>query len=188
MTPDTPPSQALIDNFVAAAHGDLARVTELLAQHPGLLNATASWGETAIEAAAQTAQTTIAEHLLAAGAPLGICTAAVLGRRETVERLLPEAPGGANATGAHGLSLLYHAVASGQREIAELLLAHGADVNAGAGRFTALHGAVLFNQPALAQRLLAHGADPRAKNRDGKTPRDLAAALQRDALLAVLSE
>ena len=123
------PTQDLIDAYVGAAHGDFATVQQLLAAHPALLNRPASWGELALGAAAQTGQVAIAEHLLALGAPLDICTAAMLGRAADVAALLPREPLGANATGAHGIPLLYHAVITGHQDLAEMLLAHGADLS-----------------------------------------------------------
>jgi hypothetical protein len=50
------PSQELIDQFVGNAHGNFQVVKELLENNPSLVNASASWTETAIEAAAQTGQ------------------------------------------------------------------------------------------------------------------------------------
>lgn len=174
------PTQDTINAFVGAAHGDLTTVQSLLARHPGLLLARASWGEQALGAAAQTGSVAIAEHLLAAGAPLDLCTAAMLGRADEVARLLPVTPGGANATGAHGLSALYHAVVRGQLPIAEQLLAAGADVNGGATPAvpgtTPLHAAALFNQPKPARWLLANGADPHLRDPEGHTPLEVAEA------------
>lgn len=162
--------QEMIDEFVGNAHGNFAKVKELLEQYPAIVNANASWNETAIAAAAQTGQVEIANLLLAHGAPLDTCTAAMLGQTERVADFIRRDPAQANATGAHGIPALYHAVIRANREIAELLLAHGADVNADAGGNPAIHGAVLFGQTAMVEWLLAHGADANALNYEQKTP------------------
>lgn len=166
--PDLP--QSIIDDFVGNAHGNFARVKELLEQYPQLLNANASWNEHAIEAASQVGSVEIANYLLAAGAPTGICTEAMLGHLDNVKAYLDSDPAQANAKGAHGISVLYHAVIRANKEIVELLLARGADVNAGAGGSPPVHGAVMFNQPGMVEWLLARGADVNIKNYEGKTP------------------
>src|SRR5260221_8974897 len=97
------PTQDIIDAYVGSAHGDFATVKQLLAEHPAILNQPATWGELALGAAAQTGQAEIAEHLLALGAPMDICTAAMLGRAAEVAAMLPREPLGANATGAHSI-------------------------------------------------------------------------------------
>ncbi len=74
------PSQELINELVGNAHGNLARVQEILADHPELVNASSQWGETPIQAAAQMGDKAMAGYLLDLGAPLDICTAAMLGR------------------------------------------------------------------------------------------------------------
>jgi ankyrin repeat protein len=170
--PDLP--QSIIDDFVGNAHGNFARVKELLEQYPQLLNANASWNEHAIEAASQVGSVEIANYLLAAGAPTGICTEAMLSHLDNVKAYLDSDPAQANAKGAHGISVLYHAVIRASKEIAELLLARGADVNAGAGGSPPVHGAVMFNQPEMVEWLLARGADVNIQNYEGLTP--LAAA------------
>jgi ankyrin repeat protein len=60
----------------------------------------------------------------------------------------------------------------GQKEIAELLIAEGADVNAKAGGafITPLHEAALGGHKGIAELLIAKGADVNAKNNDGVTP------------------
>jgi ankyrin repeat protein len=180
------PAQDLIDAFVGAAHGDFAQVKELLAQHPGLINRSASWVETAIEAAAQTGQVEIAEFLLEHGAPKGICTAAMLGHIEDVARALHQDPNQASAKGAHGISVLYHAVIRGQAGIAQMLLDYGADVNGGGGGSPAIHGAVMFDQPGMAEWLLARGADVNLLNYEKKTPLKAALDMKRNAVAEVL--
>jgi ankyrin repeat protein len=66
----------------------------------------------------------------------------------------------------------------GNKDLAEMLLAHGAIVNA-RDKFdlTPLHWATLRNNKDIAKLLLDHGADVNAKdNTDGDTPLILAAA------------
>lgn len=150
------------------------------------MNANASWNETAIQAAAQTGQVEIAEFLLAAGAPLDICTAAMLNRPDEVESMLQGLPELINARGAHGIPLLYFPLIRGHSYLADYLLMHGADVNANSpGGITPLHGAVMFNQTAMATWLLEHGAAPNPRY-DGKTPLAMALANGKKELAEVL--
>ena len=74
-----------------------------------------------------------------------------------------------------GKTVLHWAVESGKKEMTELLLAHGALVNAqdDAGR-TALHLAVSAGSSPMAELLLAHGADVNLKDNQGNAPLDLA--------------
>ena len=162
--------QAIVDEFVGNAHGNFARVKELLEQYPALVNAKAAWGETAIEAAAQTGSRPIMELLLAAGAPMDICTAAVMGLKDEVAEMLTADPAQAQATGAHGIPVLHFPCIGGHRDIAELLLAHGAEVNAGEGSNTPLHGTAMFGQLEMTRWLLDHGANVNAPDYEGKTP------------------
>ena len=181
------PDQDLVNEFVGAAHGDFARVQELLTAHPGLLHGNAVWTETAIEAAAQMGRRDIAEYLLAAGAPLALCTAAVLGRAGTVAAMLAADPGQAQATGAHGIPALYFPAIAGRPDIAAQLHAAGAAVNAGAGGTTPLHGAALFGQTEMAAWLLDHGAAADAVNYEGQTPREVALAQGHAAVADLLA-
>jgi ankyrin repeat protein len=161
------PTPELIETFVLAAHGNLARVQELLPQHPALLNAVwARTDEDALAAAAHTGQRAIAEYLLSAGAPLTICAAAMLGVIEQVAAFVRDDPSLASARGAHGIPLLAHAAMSGRTDIADLLVAHGG----GEGVDSALHGAVAFGHTAMTEWLLARGADVDVRNYEGKTP------------------
>lgn len=174
MTGNLPPNQETINEFVIAAHHDLPKVKELLASDPLLLNQKAQWQETPLQAAAHVGNQAIAEYLLAAGAPLDICTATMLGRREEIATMLHEDPSLIHTRGAHNLPLLYYATIYDRIAIAELLLQASTDVNAGAGSNTALHGAATFGQANIARWLIEHGADIAAKDFNGKTPREVA--------------
>ena len=66
---------------------------------------------------------------------------------------------------------LFMAPGKGHKEIAELLLANGAEVNAkGDGGVTPLHIAPLGSHKEVAELLIAKGADVNAKKDDGETP------------------
>jgi ankyrin repeat protein len=127
---DRTPSLETIREFVIAGHFDLPKVQQLLLEQPELLNVSYEWGpgdhETALQAAAHIGSSAIAEYLLAQGAPLDICTAAMLGRVKDVERYLRDDPDSNRATGAHGIPLLAHAALSGSVELLQILLQNGA--------------------------------------------------------------
>src|SRR5205807_7685204 len=106
-TTNTALSTNLVREFVIASHGNLKKVRKMLAEKPDLLNASYAWTETdhetAIQAAAQVGSVPVATYLLERGAPLEICTAVMLGRREEVEKRIREDHKNINSTGAHGI-------------------------------------------------------------------------------------
>jgi uncharacterized protein len=159
-----------IREFVLAGHGNLARVQELLAATPALLNAAYEWRdddrETALQGAAHVGNRPIAEYLLAQGAPLDICAAAMLGRQAAVERFIADDPAQIDAAGAHGIPLLAHAALSGAVDLVQWLVARGART----GMSAALHNAASRGHTELVDWLLRHGdADLGWKNYEGKT-------------------
>ena len=108
----------LVQEFVGNAHGDLNRVKELLAQEPGLINATWDWGggdfETALGAAAHMGRRDIAEFLLEHGARLDLFAAAMLGKLDVVKAELAAFPAAVKTPGPHGIPLIAHAQAGGK--------------------------------------------------------------------------
>ena len=62
-----------------------------------------------------------------------------------------------------GSSALAVAALSGHRDVAALLLEHGADPNAAAGGYAPLHAAILHRDVRLVEALLSAGADPDAR-------------------------
>src|SRR5438132_2781646 len=107
----------LVQEFVGKAHGDFARVQELLQQEPNLLNAAWDWGggdwETGLGAAAHMGRKDIARHLLAHGARMDLFAAAMLEHLEIVTAILTVDPAARNHPGAHGIPLMAHAKAGG---------------------------------------------------------------------------
>ena len=189
LTSPRPPSPEQIREFVIAGHGDLEKVKQLLAECPELLNAAHQWNEkdreTAIQAAAQVGNAPIAEYLLERGAPLDICTAAMLGRRDNVERFLAEDPNSIHATGAHGISLLTHVSLSGNIELVQFLFHRGART----GVSSALHNAVSRGYDEIVRWLLENGKpDLGWKNFQGKTALAVAIELKHESIVQLLRE
>jgi uncharacterized protein len=186
-TQQQPPSTEQIREFVIAGHGNIEKVRQMLAENPKLLNASYRWNEndteTAIQAAAQVGNVNIAEFLLKQGAPLEICTAAMLGMRDYVERRLNVDPLDANATGAHGIPLLPHAVWSDNLPLVQWVFERGAR----SGATLALHNAVSKGNYEIVEWLIGNaGPDIRAKNFQGKTMVTVATERKYDRIVALL--
>jgi uncharacterized protein len=189
MPDETTFSPDQIRDFVIAAHGNLPRVREMLVRHPGLLNVRHYWSnddsESAIQAAAQVGSAPVAEYLLDKGAPLEICTAAMLGRKEIVERMLDEDPSLIEARGAHGIPLMPHAAMSGDVELARMLFERGAT----AGMSHALGNAVMHGDAAMARWILETGlADPHWKDYEGKSLMAIARGIGNGEMIQLLGE
>jgi len=77
-----------------------------------------------------------------------------------------------NAMNKYGWTPLHEAVTGGHKDIADLLIAEGADVNAkeAKNRITPLHWAAWRGRKEIAELLIAKGADLNTKNKDGGTP------------------
>jgi ankyrin repeat protein len=169
MTQRERPFQEIVDEFVRRAHGDLDGVREMLRENPELLNARSRLDESPLGAAAHVGNKEIAEYLLSQGALLEICAAAMLGMVEVVQEALETDPTVANARGAHGIPILFHAAIGGNYELAHLLVKRGAEVTpAGAG--AALHAAIRVGHAEMARWLIDLGADVSAPDFQGKTP------------------
>jgi ankyrin repeat protein len=141
-----------LDIFEASALGVRERVAELASADPQLVNSFSTDGYMPLGLAAYFGHADVVEFLLAAGADPNEHT-----RNETL------------ATPLHS------AVARGDMKSVQLLLEHGADVNATQQNgFTPLHSAALNGDREIINLLLARGADQSAKSEDGKAAKDMA--------------
>lgn len=109
----------LVREMVGVAHGNVARVRELVGRHATLAKAAWDWGfgdwETALGAASHVGNLEIAEFLLANGARPTIFSAAMLGQLDVVRAFITAMPGIQRTKGPHSITLLKHALAGGAR-------------------------------------------------------------------------
>ncbi|PID14185.1 hypothetical protein CSV63_13935 [Sporosarcina sp. P34] len=116
-----PIDQALVRDYLIAAHGDLEKVQKLIEQEPDLVHAVMNWGgddwESGLGAAAHTGNRDIVEYLLKKGARMDIFVAAMLGELEIVKALLKWYPNWSEIKGPHGIPLLRHAAVGGPQAV-----------------------------------------------------------------------
>ena len=142
-----------LDLFEASALGNLPRLNQILDAEPNEVGAFSADGWTALHLAAAFGTSEAVAVLLDRGAHVDTVS-------QNPQRNLP----------------LHAAYALGRnREIIEMLLAHGADANASqVGGYTALFSAAAANRRDLAELLLICGAKPHLKNDLGKTAAEYA--------------
>lgn len=88
-----------------------------------------------------------------------------------------------------GANALHLAIAHRHYDVAALLIASGADVNArGPAGYMPLHVAALHGNAEVAKALIAKGADVNAKDNNGGTPLHAAAQMDNPAVAETLIE
>jgi ankyrin repeat protein len=180
--------------FVGKGHFDLDAIERGLAAHPELVHASATTTELAVEAAGHVGQREIVELLLDHGAPYSMPAAIVRGKPAEITALLEHEPDRMHERGPHDFPLLWYPVlVGGSLELAELLLARGAQIEMQhyLGT-TALHLAAAHGQPDMVALLLEHGADPHRRgrkfSRQGETAREAALAEGHDDIARMLED
>ena len=121
--------------------------------------------------------TTIAAVVLVGCGPkapdISIHEAAMDGDIEAVKQHLAAGTDVDTRDDVNGWAPLHWAALENNKEIAELLIAEGADVNAKRGDgFTPLHLFATWGHKEIIELLIAAGADVNAKDKDGGTPLD----------------
>jgi uncharacterized protein len=162
----------LEDFFSAIKKGDRAKVEDLLSSDATLASSTQD-GLSAVLTAMYYGQSGIARLLVERGAPLTLFEAAAVGDLPTVQRAIQQDPQSANAFAPDGFQPLGLAAFFGNTEVAQYLLAHGADPNTASKN--SLHVQPLNSAAAgmhleIVRALLAHGADPNARQEGNFTP------------------
>lgn len=189
------------DIFTAARAGLLDEVRRMLKESPNLINSRDHRDYTPLQCAsliygACEEAEAVMDYLLARGAEIDILTASHFGMLGVVQDLLEDNPSCATATDAEGLTPLHWVVrprrgskASFVR-ITELLIQHGADVNAQGeahGSWTPMHTlsewAGYLDQAHL---LLKAGAEINAETSLGWTPLDFAVDRDRKEMIEYL--
>src|SRR6185503_4255335 len=103
----------LVKEIVTAAHGNVARVKELVTARPALARVSWDWGygdwETPIDAASHVGNRPITEFLIANGARPTIFTAVMMGQLDIVKQMIAASPGLQRMRGPHGLTMMAHA-------------------------------------------------------------------------------
>ena len=89
---------------------------------------------------------------------------------------------------AQGRTLMNVAAARGRKDLARLLLNHGADLEGGdqCGGSTPLHYAAIYGRTEIAQFLLAQGAHVNVRGKDGSTPLHVAALVGKKEVAQLL--
>jgi|SRR5579884_2086941 len=160
------------DLFDAIRAGDLATVEKLVAENPSRASARDDNGVSAYMTARYQRREDIAAWLLARGLETDIFEATMAGDRARVEQLLSHDRSLVRAFTKDGWTPLHLAAFFDQPEIAELLIARGADVNArslNAMRNMPLHAAAAGGSNAVVSALLSRGADVNARQQGGWT-------------------
>lgn len=174
--------------FAAVKAGDVARVEAMVNADPSLLAAADESGLGPYTVARYSRQDAVSKLLLEKGVQLDIFAATMAGVRQRVVDLLAQNRELVSAYSHDGWTPLHLAAFFGNAEIAEILLANGADAQARSRnnmQNTPLHAAAAGRHNELVSVLLAHNADVNARQHGGWTPLH-AAAQNGDSELARL--
>ena len=188
--PETTSSSAAFIDAIKA--GEFERVKAMVTADPTLIDARSRTGDSAILTAVYHRQKEIVNLLVARGATMSLFEACAAGEIERVERLIGSDASTVNSISADGWTPLHLAAFFGHTKIAELLLAHNADVAArsrNSNGNTPLHAALAGNHKMAAGLLIGWGADVNSTDAAGWRPLHLAASNNNlDAIKALIAQ
>lgn len=159
------------NQFIIKCHMNYDAVKEAVTERPEIVNSyNPKINESGLGAAGHVGNRQIAEYLLSHGAELELGAAAMLGMKTEVSEFIASDPSLLKKGGAHGISIGYHAVLSGDIDIVQMIW--------DAGEQEAVKGSLIaaINKGKLdmVRWLLDHEADISVTNFNGKTPLEVA--------------
>ena len=158
------------DIFAAISADDEARVEELIAQHPDVAHARNQAGMSALMQARYENRLEIVALLRNSAGALDVFEAAALGDNALLQALLAKDRALVKAQSSDGFTPLHLACFFGQRDAAETLIHHQADVNAvSPSRIAVIHSAAASRNAALVRLVLQSGANPNLQQQGGYT-------------------
>jgi len=141
---------------------------KLLIEHGAKTDAVDAWGNTPLQKAAQLGRKELCEAMISSGAKLDLLSAIYLGKLDDVREMITDNP---DVVKEHvGTSDLWGnntpigvAASKGDKELVNLLIENGADVNGGTNRpnvgtYTPICNAVWGKHHEIVELLLKHGA------------------------------
>ncbi|TGY90119.1 ankyrin repeat domain-containing protein [Marinicauda algicola] len=158
--------------FDAIAADERGRVSDLLAEAPGLAEARHESGVSAVLFALYRGRGAIAETIAARVGGLDVHELAALGRAEVLGRHLDDTPGAVSAWSADGFQPLHLAAFYAHVGAMRVLIARGADVDAKARHpagMAPIHSAAASRRAEAVAVLLDAGAQPDAVQAGGFT-------------------
>ena len=152
----------VVELVKAARAGDVDRVRSLLQADPRLLVARDPMGNTALIAAVNSGHQALADLLFDAGVEPGFHESAAIGDLARVRVALDVDPARLDSFSPEGFTALALAAHFGHRDVMQLLIDRGADMNRIAAHrlaVTPLHAALFGSQAEAALLLIERGAD-----------------------------